>query len=339
MGALFTSTAANFGRLLIVGLLPNAIVVAYTWVLVVIGAFTNTGPPLTLRAFGQASFRTDAGGLLVFALMVITLTTVIQPFQIRLVRILEGYWRSRLGAVPYRLATAAHTKRRDRLRRAANADIPDPSDADLAQRPIRQQIREQRRARKLNLQAERAVAALLSYPPGPEPVLPTMLGNALRRNERVAGERYALNTLRSWPRLYPFLSQKVADEFNSDTDSLDASANLAVTFLVMSGLGFVAFANDTWLLLVPGVLVLLAVAAYRAAIAAARGQGLAMSVAYDLHRFDMVRGLHLDLPATPQHEAERNRALSLFLEVSDELPEPPPAAEQLRLSYVHPQRD
>ena len=339
LGALFTSTAANFGRLLIVGLLPNAILVAYVWVLVMIEAFTNTGPLLFPEALSKVRFKTDAGGLLMFALLVITLTTVIQPFQIRLVRIMEGYWRSRLGAVPFRVATALHTRRRNRLRQAVNAPVRPVGDARLADMPIAEQIREQRRVRRLEMRSERAEARLMAYPPGSEPVLPTMLGNTLRRNERVAGERYALNTLRTWPRLYPLLNERIAGEFDSDSDGVDASTNLAVTFLIMSGLGFVAFANDRWMLLVPSTLLLLAVAAYRAAIAAAANQGVAMSVAYDLHRFDLLESLPLSLPATPENEAARNRELSHFFEVSDGMPDPPSAEEELNLFYVHPARD
>ncbi|MEU5828655.1 hypothetical protein [Micromonospora tulbaghiae] len=339
LGALFTSTAANFGRLLIVGLLPNAILVAYVWVLVMIDAFTNTGTLLFPEALSRVRFKTDAGGLLMFALLVITLTTVIQPFQIRLVRIMEGYWRSRLGAFPYRAATAFHTRRRHRLRRVVNERIDSVDDARLADMPIAEQIREQRRVRSLEMRLERAEAKLMAYPPGAEPVLPTMLGNTLRRNERVAGERYALNTLRTWPRLYPLLNEKIAGEFDSDSDGVDASANLAVTFLIMSVLGFVAFVNDRWMLLVPFTLLLLAVAAYRAAIAAAANQGVAMSVAYDLHRFDLLQSLHLGLPATPKNEAARNRELSHFFEISDGMPDPPSAEEHLNLNYVHPGRD
>ncbi|SCG34724.1 hypothetical protein [Micromonospora humi] len=339
LGALFTSTAANFGRLLIVGLLPNAILVAYVWVLLMIGAFTNTAPLVFPEALSNISFKTDAGGLLVFVLSVITLTVVIQPFQIRLVRMLEGYWHGRLGVFPSRLATGVHTWRRARLRRAANSSVPNVNDVELARMPIAAQVRVQRRARRIEARSERAETKLMSYPPGTEPVLPTMLGNTLRRNERVAGERYAMDTLRTWPRLYPLLSKKVADEFDSDSDGVDASANLAVTFLVMAALGFVAFANDGWMRLVPAALLLLAVAAYRAAIAAAGGQGLAMSVAYDLHRFDLIEGLHLGLPSTTKNEAERNRQLSHFFMVSDDTPDPPSAADELNLSYVHPRRD
>ncbi|MGC4888094.1 hypothetical protein [Micromonospora sp. DT227] len=339
LGTLFTPTAASFGRLLIVGLLPNAILVAYVWVLVTTGAFTSTGPLVFPEALARIRFKTDAGGLLVFVLLVVTLTVVIQPFQIRLVRMLEGYWAGWLGAFPTRLATAVHSRRRERLREVANLSEPEVNDAELARMPIAAQVRAQRRARKLEARSERAEAKLMSYPPPMEPVLPTMLGNTLRRNERVAGERYALDTLRTWPRLYPLLSKKVADAFDSDSDGVDASANLAVTFLVMAALGFVAFANDGWMRLVPAALLVLAVAAYRAAIAAAGDQGLVMSVAYDLHRFDLIESLHLGLPATPKNEAARNNQLSLFFAVSDSKPDPPSAKDELKLFYVHPRGD
>jgi hypothetical protein len=340
LSALFTSSAANFGRLLVVGLLPNAILVAYLWLLIAMGAFTNTGEPMTPRAVADASFRTDAGGLLFFVLLVVTLTAVLQPFQIRMVRMLEGYWQGRLGAPLHRLGVAMHSRRQARLRRRANESEELPTDEELCQTAAGEQIRVQRRARRADVLADRAMSKLILYPPDGEPVMPTMLGNVLRRNERVAGERYALNTVSSWPRLYPFLGQRLSAEYDSETDSVDASTNLAVTFVLMSVFGFFAFANDTWMLLVPLALLLLAVASYRAAIAAAGNQGVAMAVAYDLHRFDLIRGLHLELPTTPENEQRRNAILSRFLRKSSEVPDPPSAAEALQqFTYVHPKGD
>ena len=336
LGTLFTSAAASFGRLLLVGLLPNAILVAYVWLLLALHAFTNRGQdaPLTLMDLGQVNFRTDAGGLLLFVLLVVLLTAVVQPFQVRVVRIVEGYWRRENWL--YRFAVGAHQRRSDRLRQQAISGI-DLRDNELLSKPADEQIAEQRRARRLSAAASRAKGKLKSYPPPDADVLPTMLGNVLRRGERIAGERYALDTISSWPRLYPYVGDKVATEFDSETDGVDASVNLALVFIVMSVLGFVAFANDRWMLIVPVLLVLLALAAYRAAISSARQLGLTMVVAYDLYRFDLIRGLHLELPVTPEAEAERNRVITRFFKSSDDRLAPPEATVSLHgLTYRHP---
>lgn len=43
IGALLTSTAGALGRLVIVGLLPNSLLVAFLWLLLRVDAFTTVG--------------------------------------------------------------------------------------------------------------------------------------------------------------------------------------------------------------------------------------------------------------------------------------------------------
>ncbi|HEX6469064.1 MAG TPA: hypothetical protein VF069_08205 [Streptosporangiaceae bacterium] len=337
IGALLSSTAATFGRLLIVGILPNSILVAYVWLLLTVHAFTNRGKPLTFYDLVPDNFKSDAGGLILGALLVLVLTMMVQPFQIRLVRLLEGYWQAnRIGVVPHRVASAFHERRRERLLDKTGSAEDPLSDTTLCEMHAREQCREQRQARRRSAAADRAVSKLRLYPPPGEDVLPTMLGNALRRNESIAGERYGLKTIHTWPRLYPYLSDNLAKEYRAQIDSIDASTNLALVFTLMSGVGVVAFANDQWLLIVPALLLLLAVGAYRAAIAAVSGHGVALAAAYDLHRFDMLRALHLELPSTPELEAVRNQKLSDFFYDTDEEVNPGSAEDLLEgFTYVH----
>ncbi|MGC4782577.1 hypothetical protein ACLQ3A_13100 [Micromonospora zamorensis] len=304
------------------------------------GAFDKSESPLFFSDLERVNFKTDSGALLLFVLIVITLTAVIQPFQIRLVRMLEGYWSGRLTAFAYRLAVAGHERRRSRLRRQVNAPDSPLDDEEICIKPTSQQILLQREAHRLNVAAARAKDKLQSYPPGDEPVLPTMLGNVLRRSERVSGERYGLQTIYTWPRLYPFLGSKVAAEYDSETDSVDASTNLAVTFMTMSVIGLVAFVDDAWLLSVPVGLLLMALAAYRAAISAGGSLALTMAVGYDLHRFDLIKALHLELPTTPQQEIVRNEVLSRFFVASDTRHAPQRVDKGLApFSYLHSKPD
>jgi hypothetical protein len=110
-------------------MLPNSILVAYIWLLLRIKAFNNRGKGLTFHDLFHADFKTDAGGLLLFALLVLLLTALLQPFQIPLVRLVEGYWgRNRLGALAYRIGVAIHRCRRERLWRKADPDHAAPTD-------------------------------------------------------------------------------------------------------------------------------------------------------------------------------------------------------------------
>ena len=50
---------------------------------------------------------------------------------------------------------------------------------------------------------------------------------------------------------------------------------------------------------------------YRGAVSAAMQYGLFMDIAYDLHRFDLIKALHLDLPANTEEEEEIGEQLRM----------------------------
>lgn len=76
-------------------------------------------------------------------------------------------------------------------------------------------------------------------------------------------------------------------------------------------LGFLA--AHGWWLLVPIGLVLLSWLSSRGAVAAAIAYGEGIRTGIDLHLFELLKALHLPLPATIQEERELNRRLSRFL--------------------------
>jgi hypothetical protein len=59
--------------------------------------------------------------------------------------------------------------------------------------------------------------------------------------------------------------------------------------------------------------------AYRAAVRAAVAHGRQLYVAFDLHRFDLLRSLHLPLPPSPEAEVQINKDLSTFFGRWDEV--------------------
>jgi len=85
--------------------------------------------------------------------------------------------------------------------------------------------------------------------------------------------------------------------------------------------------NQGYWLLMPFGFLLMAVLSYRVSIEAAVTFGGAMNAAIDLHRFDMLKGLHLPLPANLADEKSGNAAISNFL--LQGIPH--------NLPYVHPQ--
>jgi hypothetical protein len=77
--------------------------------------------------------------------------------------------------------------------------------------------------------------------------------------------------------------------------------------------------------------------AYRAAVRTARTYGVTLGLAFDLHRFDMLKALHHPLPANPTQELLLNRRITRFFqegrEEGDEIYDQQSADD----AYEHPE--
>jgi hypothetical protein len=152
------------------------------------------------------------------------------------------------------------------------------------------------------------------YPADPAEIMPTMLGNVLRSAERRAGERYNLPTVQALPRLHAQLSDRMTAAYDAAVDTLDAAATMAVAAAITATLALAAFWDDPALRWVPGALAAMTLMSYRGAIIAAAQHGTFMDIAFDLHRFDLIKALHLDLPDNTEQEDELGETLTEFLE-------------------------
>ena len=230
----------------------------------------------------------------VFAVLAIIVAgLLLEPLQIPLLRVLEGYWR---WDWLREWRCSSHEKRRKALDEEGQTD----NKRDQEQKDI---------SRATNSRARAMRQALGRYPPYTDKVLPTALGNALLSAERRAGERYGFDTVTIWPRFYPVLSDRVTAILDDRRMQLDIASRFTVTFLmgslVSAGL---LIAQGPWLL-VPVAAGVLAAFAYRSAIEAAILYGEGMKVAFDLRRFDLLDALHVPLPP----DLERKRAVNMRL--------------------------
>jgi hypothetical protein len=199
-----------------------------------------------------------------------------------------------------------HRRRLDRLR---SIQVSDPSD------------------QRLLIALER----LAAYP-AEDRLLPTRLGNTLRAAEDEAGQRYGLATVTMWPRLYPYLTERFAQVVDDARNQLDLTVRLCAVLALASLISAVLLvAHGPWLV-VPAVTGLLAWVAYRAAVRSAANYGETLQQAFDLHRFDMLRGLHYPLPTNPVEEWAFNQRLSQFFAQG-----PDPEGELLGDAYEHPE--
>lgn len=327
--SLLTSGATSFGRLVIVKLLPNSVPIISLWLLLRAGSFSGQSD---WRQLVPADLKSDVLAIILAVLAIALLAALVQPFQLRIVRLLEGYWES--WALTARIAPVLTEYQRRKIITLRHRDNtlyrqlkgePDKtlSLSDLAReqrkrlRQTAERIRVRRKIARYPRQVERVVPLEGGGKDKDIPLMPTALGNALRAAEHAGGERYGLDTLTSWPRIYPLFSERFAAAQGASRDSMDAASTLCVGFLVATGLGAGALWDEPkayWILVVT---VFLSWWSYVGAVAAAVQYGMHIRVAYDLHRHDLLTAMHLPLPETLEEEYMRFRHLTKFLQADD----------------------
>ena len=234
--------------------------------------------------------------------LVLLLGVVVAPAQFAVVRLLEGYWgSSRAASWLAEMGVRHHQQRRGSLEDGKQLSVKDgrePSPRDYA---------------RVDHCAER----LRSRYPAPDDLLPTALGNALRAAERRAGDRYGLDAIVLWPRLYMVMASAPRQLIDSARDQIDMLVMLSMSLAVTSVVTLVYVASHGWWLVVPPLLLLLALCAYRGAVTSAVSYGVLVQVAYDLYRFDLLTALHIPLPSDSRVEGNVYDQLQKVLEGSN----------------------
>ena len=277
-------------RFAIVGVLPLVVLALFILALLWSGAPGAAPDPDRILEHARDLDGWE-GGLLVLGLVVIAF--IAQPFQLTAVRILEGYWGSgRVGRLLARPGLWLQQRRLAAIRGAlAPADSPAAALARLGTELARRRL----------------------FPDREDDLLPTQLGNALRAGERRAGAPYGLDAVVVWPRLYPLLAEPVRALVDDRRDQLDLAARFTFVFLAAAATSFGLLVSHGWWLLIPATCLALAWLTYRGAVEAAIGYGEQMRAAIDLHRFDLLRALHVSLPATRESEVAANANLMALL--------------------------
>ena len=315
-------------RFSVVSAFPAVMVVLTVYALIKTGAFS--GAP-DVHKLIPADEKLGAGVVLLLALLVFVLALLLQPFQLALVRMLEGYWGN---SAPARgLTWMFVAPRRRRLRAYIEAGTTDV-DAIATESPrADEQLRVALERKKLLRRQAKANRIRMRYPRRMGRVMPTSLGNALRSFEDTAGQRYGLETVPVFRRLHPLLPPGVLKSYTSHRLQLDAAAGMCVAFLVMTFVLALALVGDGWWVLCPVATAGLAWLTYRGAITSALLMGRTVTTAFDLHRHDLVAALHFPAPPDAALEYAFNLRLSDWLRDDD--PDQVPAPQIWFSDYAH----
>ena len=236
----------------VVSLVPSIIFVAYLTLLVRSGAWGDGGVDFA-DAIGHVSARDLAESGIASLLTAMAL----HPLQFALIQLFEGFWGS--SALATRLALRnlmRHRRRAIRLHDLAlNQALearPDPDWPAVPKPPYAAQPDAGRDQVKSLLKSAEAWRQYNDYPHQLDRVMPTRLGNVLRRYEILAGSQYGLDTIASVPHLLQVAdardvayvqNQRMQMELALRTSALALAAS-AVTLIFM-------WHHGPWLLLGP----------------------------------------------------------------------------------------
>lgn len=277
------STTARFN---LVGLAPSALFAVTIGLLIASDAFSGV-PSMRLLVLHLKDVNVLTTSILL--LIGFSVTLVFHPFQLLLVRILEGYW----DQIPV-------------LRKMQFIGI---------------EINRRRRANLLAAREDAASLVARLYPARARDFLPTRLGNVLRAAERRAGQNHGFTRpVEMLPRIYPYLSPWLSEALGDARDELDIACRMSVVLWILAavtGAIFVADgavpASDGSILAVPAAAAFLGVVSYRAAVQSAQAYGRYLFYVFDLHRRDLIRALGYEPPQSPKEEKELIQALTEWL--------------------------
>ncbi|MFJ9718496.1 hypothetical protein ACIRPQ_21530 [Streptomyces sp. NPDC101213] len=302
--------SGSSGRFFLVSYLPTyAGALSILW-LVWAGA---PGDTLSMRRAWRTAAGLGAGEIVLIAAGITVVAVVFQPLQLAMVRLLQGGWPDALGAG---LCRARQRRRKARLERRT---VLPPAMGDATPTEVTAAA----------VQRAGAAAARLRrrYPLPDHLVRPTALGNVLTAAFDTAGRDHGWDAAVAWPRLYLVLGDRSRAFVDDSRDSLDGAVRLAVTGGATALTAAVLLCSSGWWLALALIPLAVAHLAYHGAVQAAVAYGDVVHTAFDLHRFDLLRALHLPLPAGL--DEERTRASALCASWRQGLPPPD--------TYEHPE--
>lgn len=258
----------------------------------------------------------------------------LHPLQFAMTQVLEGYWGHSRVARVLLAARIRHHRRRLQATHKAVARLDDRL-VDRIDEVIGQ-IRRSDPDRVARLSAEEQARVVLHSPEGnglggllaageaahhaseryPEldRIMPTRLGNALRREEDRAGGQYGIDAMLTAPHFALVAADKHVQYLKDTRQQMDTSVRLCVVSLLGSLEAAACLLTDGWWLLVALVPYALAYLAYRAAVAAADEYTTAVKTVIDLNRFSLYESLNVERPHDLREERHNNEKLMRVLE-------------------------
>ena len=266
----------------------------------------------------------DVGGWLAVAAGAAGIGLLLHPLQYALTQLFEGYWGP--GTLALKFATArVLVHRKHAARFDAEAALARRDWVAKAHRSRPAWLREQLRGSQFaDLRAQLALERLHSpdldfliptyasaqanlkalgrFPENHGRIMPTRLGNTLRRHEDRIGSVYGLDVVAIAPLITQVAREKDVGRVSDEGEQMDLSLRLSLVFMATTAVYAVWLAPyGPWaaLALVPYGC---AYVAYRGACIAAENYMSAVAALVHLNRFSLYEALHLSRPGDLEQE-------------------------------------
>jgi hypothetical protein len=147
---------------------------------------------------------------------------------------------------------------------------------------------------------------LRQFPSRLDRLMPTTLGNILRAAETRPQEKYGLDAILCWSRLWLVLPDAVKTSLQEARAELNVGAQVWLWSMLFVVWGFYA-----WWAIPAGLL--FALLTYRWMLSTAAAYGDLVEAAFDLHRMELYKSLRLPLPEDPQDELQKGAEMTTYL--------------------------
>lgn len=148
-------------------------------------------------------------------------------------------------------------------------------------------------------------------------LMPTRLGNILKNAELYPFNRYGIDAVLFWPKLYPLFPAEFAAaiaQLRGGVDTMLLVTVLAAAFSLLSGVYLVIVRAPWWLFLICfGGGVITAFTAYRGAMGAVMPYAEQIKTGFDIYRSDLLKKLRVPLPTTLAEEKYRWEELGFLV--------------------------
>ncbi len=300
-----TGAAQAIGRYFsVISVIPSSLYVVFVYILIMSGSWKHS--PNWTHAFMSLE-HISIGGIGVLAFLSVGLGLVIHPIQFSLVQFFEGYWGTT------RIAQAIRSQRILRYQRLCNDLYDEAIKAGTELASLKRNKASVRQAQLISRQYE-AMRILGNFPRAPSQVMPTRLGNMLRRYESQAGSQYGMDALLVVPHLLLVAPANHVDYVNDQRSQLDLAVRMTFISAIASATAVIFLWPYRYWVLIAFIPYVLAYLSYRGSVIAAGHYGSAFDTLINLDRFVLYEQLHLPLPAGIMMERLRNEEMKHLFE-------------------------